>query len=482
MKSKFKHKKLRTRIWLYFILFSVFFVIFIWLLQTLFFEYSYRRERGNTILTSGELIYSSIVEENEVAIPDNYVLSLKETGIDVVVITKSGDVISFLYPMQNPITITDFNYDIYDKVITAVNVSQSQNPVSSVFNDESVMYYGRRIDLEGNDAYLILTSETNTLSDVVKTLRNQLIITAVIAIIASFFLSYIIAGRLSAPIDNMSKVANSWAHGNDDVQFEGADYQEINELATALNFAKDEKSKAELLQRDLLANITHDLKTPLTMIKAYAEKIRDLSGNVKEKRDKDTEVIIEETDRLTLLVNDILNLSKLQSFVDAPEKTVFNLSELTENVIYRFSQALNDKGYILLSNIEQNVYVEADEKKIEEVLYNLIGNSINYTGEDKTVKVYLSSTETYATLEILDSGKGIDKDNLDGIWEKYLRYSETHQRAVKGTGLGLSIVKTILDAHNFKYGVISKKDTGSNFFVKFIPVKITPNEEVETNG
>jgi signal transduction histidine kinase len=143
------------------------------------------------------------------------------------------------------------------------------------------------------------------------------------------------------------------------------------------------------------------------------------------------------------------------------------LSELTENVVYRFSQILTEKGYLLQTNIEQNVLVEADENKIEEVLYNLVGNSINYTGEDKTVKVYLTVNGSYATLEILDSGKGIDKDKIDGIWEKYLRYSETHHRAVKGTGVGLSIVKTILDAHNIKYGVISKRGVGSNFFIKF---------------
>lgn len=468
MKLKRKPKKLRFRIWIYFILFTVFCVTFIWLTQTLLFESSYRREKGNSIMTNGELIYSAIVEEHNAYIPDNYVVALNESGIEIVVVQKSGANINFLYPVKSPINSGDLNYDVYDYIIKEVDtVANSEEPVSSISNDISVMYYGRLISLDYGDAYLILTCQNNTLSDVVKTLKNQLVVTATIAIIVSFFISYIIAGKLAEPIDEMSTVAKRWAHGDKNATFVGEDFEELNELATALNYAKAEQTKAELLQRDLLANVTHDLKTPLTMIKAYAEKIRDLSGSVKEKRDKDTAVIIEEADRLTSLVNDILNLSKLQSYVDSPQTKTFNLSELTETVVYRFSNALSEKGYKLIGEIESGIFVNADEKKIEEVLYNLIGNSVNYTGEDKTVKIYLTKSANYANLEILDSGKGIDKDKIDGIWEKYLRYSETHHRAVKGTGLGLSIVKSILDAHKLKYGVISKKDVGSNFFVKF---------------
>ena len=230
----------------------------------------------------------------------------------------------------------------------------------------------------------------------------------------------------------------------------------------------------------MLANVSHDLKTPLTMIKAYAEMIRDISGEVKSKRDKHTNVIIEEADRLTLLVNDILNLSRLQSSVDILEKSTFNISELAENVLYRFENVVENQGYVIEKEVESNLFVFADEKKIEEVIYNLVSNSINYTGEDKTIKFYLKKSGNSAILEVLDSGKGMDKEQIETIWEKYYRVSEIHHRAVKGTGLGLSIVKTILDAHGLKFGVISKKDVGSNFYVEF-PL-VAENNEVKNNG
>lgn len=225
------------------------------------------------------------------------------------------------------------------------------------------------------------------------------------------------------------------------------------------------------MQRDLLANVSHDLRTPLTMIKAYAEMIKDISGDNKQKRDKHTKVIIDEADRLTMLVNDILNLSKLQSSVEGLDKKEINLSQLTEKVIDRFSDYVENQGYKIEEYVAPNLLTCVDEQKIEQVIYNLLGNSINYTGEDKTVKVYLTAEKDKILLEIIDSGKGISEEKLATIWERYYRFSETNTRPVKGTGLGLSIVKAILDAHGITFGVRSKKDCGSNFYVEFDRIK-----------
>ena len=270
----------------------------------------------------------------------------------------------------------------------------------------------------------------------------------------------------------MSATAKRWADGDNLVTFKGdSHYAEINELADTLNYAKESVSKSGTLQRDLLANVSHDLKTPLTMIKAYAEMIRDISGDNKVKREKHTQVIMDEADRLTMLVNDILNLSKLQSSVDDIHMTEVNLSELTERVIGRFAPYVENQGFTIENYVAPDLLTVVDEQKIEQVIYNLLGNSINYTGEDKVVKVYLTAEGDKIILEIIDSGKGISQEKLETIWERYYRFSETNSRPVKGTGLGLSIVKTILDAHHLRFGVRSKKDCGSNFFVEFNRVR-----------
>lgn len=470
-----KNASLRSRIFIYFILATAAFIILIWLLQSLFFEYNYVGNKRLLMRDYGETIYAD--GNIDGALDSGYMASIRAAGIDVYVVYLSDGEVTVIDPEDilptaapgngEVVTRKDGDYDTFVSIINAANASANENEpyVLSSTSDKKYLYYAR---IMNDNAYLILLSDLTVLTATQKMLKSQMLLSAFIVFIVAFFASFIISKKLSEPIDKMSKVAESWAGGDESAVFDGGGYKETDELASALNYAKSEINKSEKLRRDLLANISHDLKTPLTMIKAYAEMIRDISGDVKEKRTEHTNVIIGESDRLTSLVNDILKLSKMQSSVDLPVKKVFNLTEVVETVLYRFEAALEGKGYKINSELAPDVYTEADESKIESVVYNLVGNSINYTGEDKTVNVYLTVNGNIATLEIIDSGSGIGKDKIDGIWDRYLRYSETHTRTVKGTGLGLSIVKAALEAHGLEFGVISRKDEGSNFFVKFI--------------
>lgn len=341
--------------------------------------------------------------------------------------------------------------------------------IAPVSNGPGIFFCTVKCD---NEVFIVLTSSYAEMQESIVIIRNQFTYTSIIVMSLGVILAWFLSARMSKPIDEMSETAKKWAYGDNSVVFKGeSHYAEINELAETLNYAKESVSKAGVLQRDLLANVSHDLKTPLTMIKAYAEMIRDISGDNKVKRDKHTQVIMDEADRLTMLVNDILNLSKLQASVDELEMTEINLSNLTERVIERFAPYVENQGFTIENYVAPDLLTFADEQKIEQVIYNLLGNSINYTGDDKVVKVYLTAENDKIILEIIDSGKGISQEKLQTIWERYYRFSETNTRPIKGTGLGLSIVKTILDAHHLRFGVRSKKDCGSNFFVEFNRVK-----------
>ncbi len=469
MKFHKNYKKLRTSIFLYFFIFTVLLIFLIWIIQTVFFEANYQKNRVETMNSYSEVINNSLTSTNQVN--ESAVISLKEAGVNTVIVKKNYESIDLVYPevTQNSIISDAYTIELFSHIINKLDI-ENENTVTGIktlSSNQPYLYSGRKVIYQDQQCYLILVCHMNSVSDTVNVLKFQLLTTAIIVLIISGFLSWIISGRISEPVTKMSSVAKRWAGGEDSLEFERCGYSEIDGLADSLNYAKSEISKSNKLQRDLLANVSHDLKTPLTMIKAYAEMIRDISGNVKSKRDKHTNVIIEEADRLTLLVNDILSLSRLQSAVDVLEKTTFNLSELTKNVLFRFETVVQEQGYTIEKDIEENLFITADEKKIEEVIYNLVGNSINYTGEDKTVKIYLKRSNHSAVLEILDSGKGMDSEQINTIWEKYYRVSETHHRAVKGTGLGLSIVKTILEAHELKFGVLSKPNVGSNFYVEF---------------
>ena len=221
--------------------------------------------------------------------------------------------------------------------------------------------------------------------------------------------------------------------------------------------------KAEKVRRDFLTNVSHDIRTPLTLIKANAEMIRDLSGDIKEKRDRNTQTIINEADRLTLLVEDILDLSKLEAGVAEMSDELVSLSAVAESVIAQFDVLKERDGYVFETDISPDVFVRCDAKRLTQVIYNLVGNAINYAGDDRKVIVKVFKDGDMAKVEISDHGKGIPEEELDHVWERYYR-SNQNKRNVVGSGIGLSIVKNILISFGAEYGIKSSAGKGSTFW------------------
>ena len=252
--------------------------------------------------------------------------------------------------------------------------------------------------------------------------------------------------------------------GNYYIDFNVSDIQELKELSNTLNSTAQELEKTEELRRELMANVSHDLKTPLTLIKANAEMVRDLTYNNDVKRNNNLDVIISEVDRLNLLVKDILDVSAYQSNTTTLNIEKFNLSELMNNVMSKYKILIDKDGYDIKLNIEDDYIVKADIIRIEQVIYNLINNAINYTGDDKVVSINIKNNKKNVLIEIIDTGCGIDEENLKHIWDKYYKIDKQYHRVTHGTGLGLSIVKNILELHHFKYGVESKKGKGTKFY------------------
>ena len=197
------------------------------------------------------------------------------------------------------------------------------------------------------------------------------------------------------------------------------------------------------------------------MIIAYAEVMRDLPG---ENTPENVQVVIDEAGRLTNLVNDMLDISKLQAGVMEKNDTEYNLTESIESVLERYNKLKEQDGYCIHFEYDRKVLVKADEYKIYQVIYNLINNAVNYTGKDKTVWVRQKIYDDKVRIEVTDSGEGIAKEALPYVWDRYYKVDKTHKRAVMGTGLGLSIVKNILELHHAGYGVESEPGCGSTFW------------------
>ena len=286
--------------------------------------------------------------------------------------------------------------------------------------------------------------------------------------ILTVFMSAFFSTKISEPIIRINNSAKSLPQGKFDAKIEKNDFDEIKQLSATLSSASKEIAKSDDLRRELMANISHDLRTPLTMIKAYAEMIRDLSGDNPEKRERHLKVIIDETDRLSSLVNDILDLSKLQAGVTELHRELFNFSERLSSVTSRFDIIKLNEGISIDLEAQDDILLFADKTKIEQVVYNLINNAVIYAGEDNKVIVRLYKTnDRKIRFEVEDHGEGISPENLPYIWDRYYKVSErksTHKRAKMGSGIGLSIVKSVLEQHGFAFGAESNLGKGSKFW------------------
>lgn len=339
--------------------------------------------------------------------------------------------------------------------------SEDQTIIKTYRFKNNTLLKGIKLD---EDLYIFLNAPIQPLDASLALIKNQYIYIVIAMLIIAILISSLISKILTDPIVKISDSANKLAKGNFDVTFQtNSNIKEIKNLSETLERAKNELSKTDSLRKDLMANVGHDLKTPLTMIKAYAEMTRDINQN-KEKRQENMNIIIEETDRLTLLVNDILNLSKLQSETYELKLEKFDINELIKTIIKRYKILIKDEKYNFIYEDKGQVFVEADKTRIEQVIYNLINNAVNYTGDDKKVYINLKEEKRFVRVEIIDTGNGISDKDIKNIWNKYYHNELKHKRNAYGTGLGLSIVKTILESHGYKYGVNSSKGNGTMFY------------------
>lgn len=387
----------------------------------------------------------------------------RNEGVNVFLIDEGGKII---LPAQiDGLTGTVIDGDFMNTIKTRIGA----DGMADVFHYGSDIMKAQKVGYMGEGAYVLVTYSLTIVHGTVKTLQIYLIIVGVIVLLGSLLVTYAFSQKLTRGLKSMSDTAVKLAEGDYTVKFTNADYTEMAQLSDTLNYVRDEVKKSEDFRREILANVSHDLKTPLTMIKAYASMIKEISGDNKEKREKHLQVIIDEADRLTGLVNDVLSVSKLQSNIEEINFKVFNLTELVYGIINRFGYLQESQGYNLMVDIDKDLYTRADEEKISQVIYNLLGNAANYTGKDKTVYISLKADLDGKRIKfsVRDTGKGISKEALPEIWDRYYRVKENHQRPVKGTGLGLNIVKVILQNHAFDFGVDSALGEGSTFWVDF---------------
>ncbi len=452
-----KRNSLKNKILKYLLIFTFVILGGIWFLQILSLDIYYELSKKSEIKNIASKVKMAYAANDYSNILDN--LAYRE---DVCIeIIEDKNISYFTDSVSRGCLIGSNELNSYKlSFMSSGNNSVTYRVINPRFKNKALIY-GLKID---ENTYAFISTSLEPISSTVSLLKRQLILTIGIVLLVAFLIAYTISKKISRPIEKITNISKKMSSGNYDVKFDtGTDINEIKELEITLNKMSEELSKTENLRREFLANVSHDLKTPLTLIKANAEMVRDLNYNNKEKREKSLNTVTSEVDRLNLLVEDILDLSKMQSNADDLDLEEFNISEVIRTIVERFNVLCERDGY----SIECDLFdfnITADKKKIEQVIYNLITNAMNYTGDDRKVFIKMKNDDKKVKIEIIDTGAGINEEDLEHIWDKYYKADKKYKRVTYGTGLGLSIVKNILNLHNFEYGVESEKSKGTIFY------------------
>lgn len=450
------------RVWFYFMLLTGITLLSLWMLQISFIQPYYERSRDQVInqkalevekLVQTEEGISEPAELSNLLVTENMCGSIYNTNGELV-LSSGGNLACLLEDLPTK--------SIIEYILMAQEAPTSQFSIkfSSDIFDQGMYFYGKEIMIEEENHYIFINSPLELLDSTIFVIRRQFALLATVVFSMATMVSIFLSRHLARPIERLNDSAHFLADGDFDVKFDGEGYDEMESLASTLNYATEEFKKTNDLRRDLIANVSHDYKTPLTMIRAYAEMIQDISGENPLKRNEHLDVILQEVDHLELLVNDMLTLSKYESKMYAIQRTAFNLEEHISSTVNLF----NLEDWDIVITAPENLTVYADEVKMGQVLYNFLSNAIKYASQHKRIDIMVEDYDKeHVQINVKDYGPGLDAEESAQIWDRYYKIDKNFERQHAQSGLGLSIVKAICEANDSKFGLTSKKGEGATF-------------------
>jgi signal transduction histidine kinase len=361
---------------------------------------------------------------------------------------------------------------------------ESKQEGSKVYN-----IVGMTPSFENTDSrtFLIAASSLQPIGEAAAVIKEFYVYFYVIALFLILILSYILSNMLSKPLLNLNNVAEKMGEFNFSIRYNVKSNDELGSLGKTLNFLSEKlgnalselqlansklrediekEKKLEKMRREFVAGVSHELKTPISIINGYAEALKD---DVLED-DKDTllEIIMEESKKMTLLVNDMLDLSVLESGTYALNLQEASIIEILDDLYITLNTHIKNNDINLIKSISVNdPIVKCDIFRIKQVITNLLTNAVRHTPKGKNIHLNASQCADGIMLEVINEGEKIPKDDLTNIWEKFYRVDKSRNRNSGGTGIGLSIVNDILKLHGFSFGVNNLENGVRFWFVIF---------------
>lgn len=459
-----KTNSLKWKLFKYISSFVLILLTLLFIFQTLLLQPFYEKIKTNEIINVGEDIANNLGSENL----DKYISSKTHGNEMCIVVVNENEGYSSSDSDGCQLTKLTTN-EFLSYTQEAINNGGTylvSNPLdtfefknSRVFKNvtsHKSLIYVKITRFNGYNYVIMVNTNISPLNATTKTIKYQLTYISIGVIFATLLLVYLLINRIVKPLEIINIEAKHLSEGKYK-EIQDTKLKEFNELNSTLKEASVNIQKADKAKRDLIANVSHDLRTPLTLISGYGEMMIDLPN---EKTDENIQIIVDEAKRMSNLINDLLDLSKLQENKLTLNKTIFSITKLINEQKLIYEQYSNNPAIIL--ELNEEVFIEADKERITQVINNFVYNAINYS--DSNIIIKQKIIEEKVRIEIKDFGVGIAEKDLPFIWDRYFKINETHIRSNEGSGIGLAIAKEILEMHNFVYGAYSKLNEGSTFY------------------
>jgi len=440
-------KGIRKKLFISYLSIGMVVLLLFWLTQVVFINRIYEYYKINQLKSYSEQIVQAINNNNEMLISE----LIDKSNARVIAITENDIVIAGnnrghgMRGLGIP--------EILLRPTNTTRVVKYEHPFLHI----EYLSIVRPFLYNGKPAILIMSLPEASINDSVNLFKEVFWWIFALTIVSTLVVSSYMSKKFTRPIQILKNAAHEIASGNLNVKINYKEEDELGELAKSMNTMVKQLSITDKFRKDLIANISHDLKTPLGLIRGYSEMLLDYYGEDKEKREKYLNTVIKETERMSKLVDDVLQLSKLQSgMVEVKEETI-DLEKLIFEILDIFEIQILEKNIeVRLENLK--VKVVADREMIKRAIINIISNAIASMENGGTLSITAELQDKNVLIKISDTGCGIPEKDLEHIFDRFYKGNKS------GTGLGLAIVKEILTLHQSDFGIRSKEGEGTTFY------------------
>ncbi len=454
------------RLWVFMMIPVMFGICFMWIVQIFLLEQNYAVASVNEALTRLGPVMEDL-RTRDISEDENLLSFISHIGGELFLVTPDGTLVEMYssgHLVQPQEWELEFNYQemiLDDSDFDELEKGHPYQHIERIHGQVVGYELGFPVTYHGESDYLILRNALMT-QTVLNLNRSQLILLSILLTGIASALAAVLSRQFTRPIFQIKESVDKLTRNDFSIAPDLPRQDELGQLSQSVGKLGKALQRLDVLRREVIANVSHELRSPLALITGYAEMVRDITWKDETMRNENLNLIISESNRMSEMVNDILDYSQFTAGYNHLKKGWHDLRDIVNAELTHCRQAAADHGITLtLTAPDTPLQVEVDSLKMSQVIRNLLNNAINHTPENKEILIRLIPDSSGCLVEIANPGEPIPEEDRKIIWERYQRSQHQSGRRL-GTGIGLSIVSSILKAHGMSYGVDCKD--GYNIF------------------